>query len=256
MTASSTTVNGIIPIQARPDARLRLFCAPYAGGGASIYRQWPQALPETVEVCAVQPPGREQYIAKTPFTNLPDLVTWLGTEISPWLDRPYLLFGHSMGAFICFELARHLRLLGKPQPERLYVSGARAPHIPDPHPSMHQLNDTAFRHELHQLEGTPDAILQHAELMELLLPLLRADFSICETYTYHDEAPLTCPLSVFGGSNDPRVPYQHLVAWRQHTQSAFQVRVLEGRHFFIHSAAQNLLNTLAQDVQQTLTHLH
>lgn len=252
MITSASTDQWIIPFQARPTARLRVFCLPYAGGGASLYRPWSQAFPETIEVCAVQLPGREQYIARTPFTRLPPLVEWLTHEISPWLDRPYLFFGHSMGALISFELTRRLRDLHKPQPELLCASGARAPHIPNPHAPIHHLDEATFWQQLQQLEGTPAEVLANSELMQLLQPLLRADFAICETYTPTPDAPLACPIAVFGGKQDQYVSYPSLMAWRQYTQGAFSLHMFEGNHFFLHTATQKLLQIVLQHAEQRL----
>lgn len=242
----------IMPLHPKNAAPLRMFCFPYAGGGASSYRLWSQAFPGKAEVLAVQIPGREQRLAEPAFTELIPLVERLAAEISPWLDRPYLFFGHSMGAFICFELVRHLRRLGKPLPVRLCVSGARAPHIPNPHPNIHQLSEIEFLYEIQHLEGTPPEVLQNRELMQILLPPLRADFSVCETYIYTADKPLECPLSVFGGRQDPRVSYQHLIAWRQHTQNAFTLHMFPGGHFFLHSASRSILDTLEQSIEAAL----
>lgn len=150
------------------EARLRLFCFPYAGGGASIYRDWTAALPPVVEVYPVQLPGRQSRLHELPFTRMSLLVPELVEGLQPYLDRPFAFWGHSMGALISFELARHLSHENRPGPLHLFVSGYRAPQLPRLEPPIHQLPEEAFIHELHRLNGTPDAVLQNRELMRLL----------------------------------------------------------------------------------------
>src|SRR6185437_8848497 len=176
----------------RPNARarLRLFCFPYAGGGPAIYRLWPQNLPTDVEICVAQLPGRGTRMREQPFTNLDALVQAATEAIKPLLDKPFALFGHSMGAMISFELARRLREQGQPQPSYLFISGRRAPQLPNDDPLSYNLPDTELRQELLRLNGTPKEVLEHPELMELMLPLLRADFSVVETYEYRPGVPL------------------------------------------------------------------
>lgn len=234
----------------RPQARLRLFCFPYAGGGASVYRAWPGALPPEVELWRVQLPGRETRLQERPFTRLEPLLQILAPVLLPHLHLPFAFFGHSMGALIGFELARYLRRLYGISPVHVFVSAHRAPQIPDPDPPASQLPIPAFINKLRRLQGTPEPILGNAELMEMMLPSLRADFELCETYTYVTEAPLACPISTFGGAQDRVVSRDDLAAWRAQTRSAFMQRMFPGNHFFIHSAQELLLQTLSQELTQ------
>jgi medium-chain acyl-[acyl-carrier-protein] hydrolase len=236
-----------------PQARLRLFCFPYAGGGALTYRTWPDVLirndlPALVEVFPVQIPGRETRLMEPPFTQLAPLEQAVAQALRPYLGLPFAFFGHSMGALIGFELARHLRRQGSPGPLCLFVSAHRAPHLPDPHPPIHALPTPAFVQELRHLNGTPEAVLQNAELMDLLLPLLRADLAVDETYVYADEEPLDCPISCFGGLQDRTVEREELEAWRDHTRGPFTLRTFPGDHFFLNSARAPLLRALSQDL--------
>jgi len=238
----------------RPNAgaRLRLFCFPYAGGGAAIYRLWPQSLPSEVEACMAQLPGRGTRLREEPFTNLDALVAAIAEAIAPLLDKPFALFGHSMGAMISFELARRLREQGQPQPSHLFISGRRAPQLPNDDPISYNLPDAELGQELLRLNGTPKEVLEHPELMELMLPLLRADFSVVETYDYRPGVPLDCPLTVFGGLRDAEVSREQLEAWREQTTSEFALRMLPGDHFFLNDAqAQTLLlSAVARDLYQ------
>jgi len=233
-----------------PRARVRLFCLPYAGGGASTFRRWQEALPQTVEVCPVQIPGRETRFREPPFTRLADLAEALGDGLSDYLDLPFALFGHSMGALVAFELARQLRRECHQEPLHLFVSGCAAPHLPrEDHQPIHDLPEPAFRREIARLNGTPAAVLENDELMQMMLPILRADFAVCETYTYAEGPPLTCPISAFGGLQDEAVDREELNAWRAQTTGPFRLRLVPGDHFFLHTAQPLLLPLLARELQ-------
>lgn len=220
----------------RPNARVRLFCLPYAGGGASIYRSWPDALPDDIAVLPVQLPGRENRMAEPATEALPVLVEQLVQALRPHLGTPFALFGHSMGALLSFELARALRRHGLPQPVHLFLSGRRAPALPPLDAPIHTLSRDGFVGRIRELGGTPDDVFAHPELLELVLPVLRTDFALCETYEYVPEPPLACGMQVFGGTSDTLTPVGDLDAWQQETTGAFRKRVLPGGHFFINDA--------------------
>lgn len=233
-----------------PQASLRLFCFPYAGGNSLIFRSWADFLAPYVEVCAVQLPGRGARMNEPPFAQLPALVDAAARALLPHMDQPFAFFGHSMGAMIGFELARHLRDENKPQPRHLFVSGRRAPQVIDTSPSTYNLPEPEFIEELHRLNGTPKQVLEHEELMRLILPILRTDFAICQTYDYLPAPPLDCPISVYGGLRDQGVPRELLEGWRAQTNATFILRMLPGDHFFIHSDLALFLPKLAQELNQ------
>ena len=237
-----------------PRALLRLFCFPYAGGGAAIYRVWPHSLPSEVEVCVTHLPGRGTRLREQPFTSLDALVEAAAEAIAPLLDKPFAFFGHSMGAMISFELARRLREQDRPQPAYLFISGRRAPHLPNHDPITYNLPEVELVRELRRLNGTPREVLEHPELMELMIPLLRADFSVVETYVYRPGVPLDCPLTVFGGLEDSDVSREQLEAWREHITGKFALRMLPGDHFFLNDAQAQplLLSALARDLHQRI----
>ncbi len=237
-------------LRPNPDAELRLFCFPYAGASAAIYRTWHQKLPPTVEVRAVELPGRGTRLREKPFLGLLPLVEHLGEALEPYLDRPFAFFGHSMGALIAFELARLLRREGRTLPLHLFVSGHRAPHLPSKHRPIHSLPEPEFLQELKNLEGTPEAVLENSELMELLSPVLRADFSVCETYYYHTEEPLSCPITAFGGTDDRDVDRSMLEPWREHTTGEFRLHMLPGNHFFLQTSEEQLLRLVGEVLRQ------
>lgn len=225
-------------------AQLRLFCFPYAGGGASIYHAWPSQLPSHVELCAIKLPGREARLSEPPFERLTPLVRALATALSPWLTRPFALFGHSLGALVSFELARELRRRGASSPQHLFVSARRAPHMPNPDP-MHALPDQALIERIRDMGGTPEAVLSEPELMELFLPIMRADAAVNEVEPFVAEEPLSCPITAYGGLDDARARRDELEAWRAHTRAAFRLEMFPGGHFFLRSAQDLLLRSLS-----------
>ncbi len=188
-----------------PQARLRLFCFPYAGAGAAIFRTWSGRLPDHVEVCPVQFPGRGTRLMEKPFTQLLPLVETLAQVLIPLLDKPFAFFGHSLGALVGFELARQIRSQSGVQPVRLFVSAARAPQVPHRDRPTYALPEGEFLEELRRLNGTPGELLENAELMQIMIPILRADFAVSQTYVYAAEPPLACGISSFGGVQDHRV---------------------------------------------------
>jgi medium-chain acyl-[acyl-carrier-protein] hydrolase len=232
-----------------PSAPLRLFCFPYAGGGATVYSTWARSLPREVEVVAVQPPGREGRLSEKPFSNLDELVAAMHPELLPHMDRPFAFYGHSNGGLMAFELARTLRRTGAPMPLHLYIGGRPAPQIKRDE-NIHALPHDEFISELRRYAGTPEEILQNAEIMELIMPLLRADFSIGETYEYRPEPPLALPITAYGGELDDEVPQNELEAWREQTSAAFNLTMFPGDHFFITGNRPQLLQDLSARLRQ------
>ncbi|MEI9989091.1 MAG: alpha/beta fold hydrolase [Rhizomicrobium sp.] len=222
---------------------IALVCLPYAGGGTSIYRSWPKALPG-VAVYALGLPGREGRLAEEPFAEIGALVAATAAAILTVGPEPYALFGHSMGALVAFETARRLRHQDAVAPAHLFVSGFRAPHLPDPKPPLHDLPHARFIDELRRINGDafdPDG---HSELLELMLPTLRADFRLVQTYAYRAEPPLVSPITAFGGLGDTDVDEQQLLGWRRHTSASFALKLFPGGHFFLQTAADNLLKEI------------
>jgi medium-chain acyl-[acyl-carrier-protein] hydrolase len=229
---------------------LRLFCFPYAGGGASIFGTWQNHLPREVEVCSVCLPGRERRLVEPRITRMDTLVRLISTELGPYLNQPFALFGHSMGALISFELCRLMRRECGTQPIHLFVSGYHAPQLQDPEPSYYDFPEPLFLDRLSRLNGTPKAVLEDAELTGLMLPLLRADFEAVQTYCYTPEPPLCVPITAFGGDQDSEVPPQSLEQWRDQTCLGFRTHTLPGDHFFLNTARSELLRYLAGALEQ------
>lgn len=236
-----------------PSAALRLFCFPYAGVGASAYFPWAREIPRGIELVGIQLPGRESRIQEEPFGKLSCITDELVEHLHPHLDRPYALFGHSMGALIGFEVARRLRQEGAPAPERLFVSARRAPTIQEALPKIHKLPDDEFIREIRKRwGGIPDAVLREADLLQLLLPALRADVTVLETHIHTEGEPLDCPISAFGGTEDANLSHEDLHAWREHTRRDFRLRMFHGDHFFLRSQQRMILQALEQDLLPAL----
>jgi medium-chain acyl-[acyl-carrier-protein] hydrolase len=230
----------------RPHAALRLFCFSHAGVGASAYRDWARMVPQEVELFAVQLPGRESRLREQCVTTIADAVGGVLCAFESLLDRPFALFGHSLGALLAFETARQLAHDGGPKPLHLFASGRRAPHLPGRHAPIVPLDRHAFIEEItRRYEGIPPQVLREPELLDLMLPALRADMTMLETYTFADRPPLSCPITAYAGSDDHEVHREELLAWRVHTRSAFDYRIFPGSHFFIQSARAALVADVA-----------
>lgn len=249
MTVASTFNTWVSRPNPNPHAKLRLFCFPYGGGGAASFRRWPGSLPPFVEVCPIELPGRGGRLLEPPFTRLKPLLQELSCVLLPYLDQPFAFFGHSMGGLVSFELTRLLRREYGLMPLHLFVSGRRAPQLPDPDPPIHALPESEFLQELRRYNGTPESVLENAELMELFLPVLRADFSVIETYIYQPESPLNCSITAFGGWQDGTVGFDALAAWREQTSSTFCQKMFPGDHFFLHSAHSTLLESISEQLK-------
>lgn len=225
---------------------LRLFCLPYAGGGSGVFRPWLHQLPAGVELRAAELPGREARIGMPPYRDLRQAVRDLARAGAPLLDRPYALFGHSMGALLAFELARLLRSAGLALPRVLLLSGRPAAHLPERHPPLHRLPDQKLLAALKRFNCRRLDVLACPELLALCLPMLRADFALCETYRHRPAAPLECPTLVLGGLADPLVSQSDLFAWREQTCGPFALKMFPGDHFFLHSCEAGVLAAIGE----------
>ncbi|MFP2905265.1 thioesterase II family protein [Pyxidicoccus sp. 3LFB2] len=231
-----------------PAPRMRLFCFPFAGGSAAIYNTWGAGMPAGVELCPVQLPGRERRLMEKPFDSLPTLVDALLPVLAPLLDRPFAFFGYSMGSRISLELTRRLHLRNGPMPRGLMVAAAGPPRENDRKP-IHHLPEAEFIAHLRKYDGTPEEILQHRELLELLLPTLRADFALAWWENGNHAVKLDVPISVMGAVGDAHVPLERLEGWREETGSEdFRVRHFPGGHFFIRQQQDAILTAVREDL--------
>ena len=231
--------------------QLRLFCFPYAGGNANMFREWQRHLGPRIDVCLVHLPGRARRIGERPHTRLQPLVKELADVIRTELCGRFAFYGHSMGALISFELARELRRRKSPAPVHLFLSACRAPTVVRDVPPTFNLPAEQFVGEIQKLNGTPKEFFEYPELQNAILPLLRADFEITDTYEYVAEAPVACPITVYGGKQDELATLQSLAPWELQTFSEYKTRVFPGDHFFIQSHKIEFITAFRQDLLQT-----
>jgi medium-chain acyl-[acyl-carrier-protein] hydrolase len=217
---------------ARPEARARAFCFAYAGAGPWVFHGLARALPESIELCGVQLPGRGTRAGEPLASALAGLEGPLLEALGPWLDKPFVLFGYSVGGLVAFETARALRRHRGRAPEALLIAASRAPHLPDPSPEIRDLDDALFARELRRFGGTPEEVLQDPELMAQVLPLLRADFGLIKSYTFQEEPPLDLELRAFGGTRDEVVRPDELRGWARHARQ-FELHLFDEAHFFL-----------------------
>lgn len=214
-------------------ARLRLFCLPFAGGGASIYHAWPSAFPRDVEICAVQLPGRESRMHERRITDALALTQAIADAVEPYLDRTFALFGYSMGALLAFEMARTLRRRRLPMPAQLFVAAFRAPHVPPAVPPLSRLPQDQLVRAVRSHYQPPEDVFRIPELVDLYLPILRDDMALVDDYVYQDEAPLSCAIDAYVGAHDRSTSVEANGRWRQQTTGAFAQAIFPGSHFFL-----------------------
>lgn len=224
---------------------LRLFCFPYAGASALLYRNWQPALPGEIEVCPVQLPGRGLRLNEPAMTSIYEMSAAAMSGLLPLFEEPFALFGYSMGALIAFELCRLLEREHRIVPAMLLVAGARAPHLREEEAPTWNLPDSQFIEKLREMNGTSNEALSNNELMEFLIPLIRADFRAVQSYKYKECEPISSPIEAFGGLKDKDVTIERLKGWRSLTRNSFNYSLFSGDHFFINSCRDELLNRVA-----------
>lgn len=216
----------------KPEATTRLFFFPYAGGGPTVFTKWCADLPRHIEGTVVHYPGRGSRFDEPAIDEMPRMTDALAQNIEPLLDKPFSLFGHSMGGLIAYELARHLRAQHLPMPSQLFISACGTPQLTDSTPKIHSLPDDQFLNEFDQLDGIPRE-MQNPEVLRLLLPIFRADMQLLEDYAYYSGAPLDLPIVAFGALDDSRVSRERIEGWASHTSGGFEARYFSGGHFYL-----------------------
>lgn len=248
MGTSTVVKSCVIYPKPNPQARMRLFCFPYAGGTAAVFRNWPQYLPSEIELCAVQYAGRGSRLAEPLGGDVLEVMNGVYQDLQPFLKKPFAFFGHSMGALVSYEFARRLQQEQQPEPFQLFVSGCCAPHVRSFDELTYNLPEPEFIAELRRLQGTPEEVLDNAELMQLMMPIIRADFKVSQTYEYVPGPPLECSIRAFGGLKDEMVPREKVEAWSEHTRGSFRAQMLPGDHFFLNTSQSLLTRIIAQEL--------
>lgn len=229
----------------RPHAWLRLFCIPHAGGGAAAFASWPARLPDWIELCALELPGRGARRSEAPFRRLEPLVSATADAIRPLLDKPFALLGCSLGALHAYELALSLAAEGSP-PSHVFTVSASAPNRPFARiAEIHALDDRSFLEAIaHTFGGMEPAVLANPALAREITPTLRADFELMTAYRLREAAPLPCPLGSFGADQDRACPVSDVEAWRGFSADAFFARILHGSHLFFLEDHEALLREI------------
>jgi len=251
---SSDLNNWFVCPQTNPNLETRLFIFPYAGGSPPAFWKWATKFPDHIEAWITHYPGRGSRFNEPPIRRIDILVERLYQAIQPFLNKPFVFFGHSLGGLVAFELTRILQQNDLPQPIILFVSACNAPQHPDPHPPLHTLPDAKFLMALEEFNGIPVEVLDNRELIKLLLPTLRADFEAFEKYRYRpNELLIDCPIATFGGKNDSRLSREDLEGWAAQTSSTFKSKYFSGGHFFIHSTNDDVMRSIVNEIMPLVT---
>lgn len=247
---TATRNNWFVSYPPRSEPRCRLFGIPQAGTGPAVFHRWHRHLPSSVEVCGVQLPGRGGRIREPLFRSMGSLVDALLEEICPFLDRPYVIFGHSLGALTAFELCR--RIEANPSlrfPGHLYAAACRAPHQPIFATPSYNMNNADFAERIRRTRAVPDTIWERPKLIEMFLAVLRADAEVGETFCWQEKKSLTCPVTAIFGQQDAEVTEIDSVHWAEHTRGPFACSGVPGNHFFVNTPPPELFSLLSQGLQ-------
>jgi len=248
----------IIRIKKVDNPRLRLFCLPYFAGGASIFSTWHEYLPEDIEVCAIQFPGREERADEKAYDDVTELVAKLTEIMEPLLTAPCAFYAHSSGAGVALELARYLRKELAVNPMHFMVGGWRAPHLESPFKFLNAIDDDEvykdknipnIKSHLLSLE-IPESVVENEAIFNEMLPALRADILLGKKYTYYDDQPLSCSLTAFAGDKDTVFNEKQIMAWKKHTASEFKYRVVGGSHLFCRDNKEELLEMMTEELAE------
>lgn len=232
----------------RPAAKIILLCFPFAGGSSNSFRSWAGILPPSVELWAIELPGHGSRLSEPLVENIEDLIVPLSEGIVGSLEKPFAIFGHSMGALLGFEVALYLQNHFQKIAEHVFLSGHGAPGTPRHEPEIHHLPKPQFLAKIKEYNGTPQEVLENEELMDLMFPILKADFKLCETYRHNNSGKLQAPITALGGIQDPSITRQDMEQWAQFTSSSFNVRFFPGDHFYLLHHKINLLKAILTDI--------
>lgn len=236
----------------KPQAKTRVICFPYAGGGLGTYLPWKDYLHNDIELAIVQMPGRGARFLEQPVKCMSELSEKILQSIESLFDRPVIFFGHSLGASVAYEVIRRLHVKGRALPHFFIASSRKAPTITSLKPPIHDLDDVSFKLKLRELGGTPSELLDNEELMSMLMPCLRADFKIAETYQNKDESIIPSTIMVLRGSND-KVSIDECEPWLSLFSANKGLHDFDGGHFFIDAKPRDISNKINSLLSEMFT---
>lgn len=232
----------------KSDAKFRLFCFPFAGSGPSVFFKWVNDIDSNIELVAVQLPGREKRLSEPVLYKMDSILEELVPAIIPLLGKPFFFFGHSMGAILAYELVRWLHKNNQKLPLKIYLSGRRAPHLSEKDHPIHNLPDKQFIAKIREYGGLPGEILDNKAFLDFYLPILKADFSVVETYQYKNLPRVNVPFCAMGGDKDLLADVDEIKAWQELTAGDFNYYIIPGNHFFLIDAQKDLINILNKEI--------
>lgn len=231
-------------------ASMRLFCFPFSGGGASVFNGWVEPAGPGIEICALQLPGRETRYPEPKVKDFDYLVEQTARAIYEYRDKSFAIFGYSFGALLAFEVCRELRRQDMVMPLHLFVAACQAPQIPDAYPPISMLDDREFVEKVEELFEPQSEAWNHLELRDFLLPVLRDDIAVCESYVYREEAPLSCPIHVFAGEQDRSISVDSTRYWSEQSTGTVCQYVFPGGHFFIDNSVDEIISLVSSALNQ------
>lgn len=245
----TTEIRSLLRYRKANHIRLQLFCFPFAGAGASIFRSWIDRLPDDLEVLAVQLPGRENRFREPCVNAMEDIVQALHNDIKKSIEGPFAIFGHSLGSLIAYEVLRALTASGKNRAEVFFASGSPAPHLCSGSDTPLRFSHAQILADLQKISGPHTDLLCNPELLEMFLPVLQADFELYANYRYRDQWHLSCPIVAIRGKDDTYVEHESQLEWKRHTASTFQFHVVPGKHLFMIDSVANLLPLISRHLK-------
>jgi medium-chain acyl-[acyl-carrier-protein] hydrolase len=232
--------------------KLTIVCFPFAGGDASFYQNWATEIKADVQIISIQFPGRANRFLESPYTNLNDLIVELIKNWECFIETPYVLFGHSLGGLAIYELTRILNENNQMQPLHLFISGCKAPHLLK-NKERYLLPKQAFIEMIKEMDGTPKEIVENQEMMDLLVPMLRADFQLIETYTHQEKHKrIRLPITLMGGTEDPEVGMEDLEAWKSVIEGPCKLQLFQGGHFFLKDSEKEFFDFINTEIEEII----
>ena len=240
-----------INLSKNPKSEVQLICFPFAGSGASLFYPWVSSLSSKFEIWAFQAPGHEELMDQELISDLGQMKKYIHQKVLPILKPPFILFGHSLGAVLAYELSKELQTKNL-IPATLIVSGRQPPHLKSKKASISHLKNEDFINEVFQFNGIPRELLNSNEFLEMAIPILRADFQLAENYQIQIEEKIKCPIKVIGTTLDQWIDLHEISQWSNATENSCEISIFEGDHFHLKQNPKVITNYLNEDLRSGL----